>query len=887
MQAESGTKRCNSSVGESSSSTYTSKAAKLRHRFARGTKPRVSKYAGPPVNMSVDTEFESLPAELCIEKPRIHLLTVQLKLECGGKTHREFIVVDSAKRSARLSFAAAIRLVLTRARKAGKISEWPDKVTIFGHFLRADITTFYDFWARKGEFDSIGKTFTTRSLSVPLGEEVLPELDDKKRIQHKEALILPGDDGMPELVRVRFVDTLLLTPGRAGLDTVGQYLGIPKKELPHGYTKDRMRKFYRERPEEFREYAERDVDITLAYGIRMVEFARANGLKDLPSTLAGFGPALLRQQAHDDGVELNDALGLQFETRTLFYEKSHQYRTVKQLSSTTARQLFEDFAAIAYIGGRNECFCFGATPESIYYDYDLPAAYTTAMCAIRPLDYASARTTKDLDDFKVDTFGLVHVRFEFPEGTRFPSLPVRSDHGLIFPLEGETVCASPELVLARRMGAKIEIVTGLTMAWTNDEDRLFEPFTRMIQSRRRDAQTMYGKGSLEDKLYKEIGNSLYGKTAQGVHPKRVFNSRKGATEELRPSAITNPYFAAYVTSFIRAVVGEQIAGVPANRTVVSITTDGFLTDAPLHEIDTSGPLCTAFLHLRERLFGERIILEEKHRVRQVVAMRTRGQLTAQSIDGFDIVMAKAGVKPPSDAADQNAYMLDLFLDRKPGQKHAHKTLISTRGMWLTESDLVAVLKEPRLNLEFDMKRRPEHPLERDVQGRQHLAFETKPWRSVEEALEARARFDGWRKGALGTGRVLKTLQDFEDWEAYRDQSARLGSPGRGIGLRRDGSKGILKRLFLRAFVRNEWGISNEGWTYKELVCHLEQKGIKTSEMDVKNAKRDNAPLAEVSLSYDADVINLLRVILEMFPDFELFRVIDEKTLLKVTRELQL
>ncbi len=294
----------------------------------------------------------------------------------------------------------------------------------------------------------------------------------------------------------------------------------------------------------------------------------------------------------------------------------------------------------------------------------------------------------------------------------------------MFPLEGESVCASPELVLARRLGAEIEIVSGLIIPWLSDE-RLFEPFTKMVQTRRREAQSVYGKGSLEDKLYKEIGNSLYGKTAQGVHPKRVFNSRKGGTEELQPSAITNPYFAAYVTSFIRAVVGEQIAGVPASRIVISVTTDGFLTDAPLHEIDNSGPLCAAFLELRRRLFSEDVILEEKHRVGQVVAMRTRGQLTAQSIEGFEIVMAKAGVKPPSEIKDQNEYMLDLYLERQPGQRHAQKTLISSREMWLTESDLVAVLKEPRLSLEFDMKRCPDRPCEMEVRGRQHLAFKHK------------------------------------------------------------------------------------------------------------------------------------------------------------------
>ena len=176
MEAESQTKRCNSTDGESSSPTYTSKAAKLRQRVARGKKPRVRKYDGPPVYMAVDAEWETLPPELGIDRPRNHLLSYQLKLQCGDQSVSDFHVVDNSNRSARKRFAVALRLLLKKARKMGVITEWPDRVTVFGHFLRADVTTFFDFWARMDEFDSIGKTFTARSLSVALGEEELPEV---------------------------------------------------------------------------------------------------------------------------------------------------------------------------------------------------------------------------------------------------------------------------------------------------------------------------------------------------------------------------------------------------------------------------------------------------------------------------------------------------------------------------------------------------------------------------------------------------------------------------------------------------------------------------------------------------------------------------------------
>ena len=47
------------------------------------------------------------------------------------------------------------------------------------------------------------------------------------------------------------------------------------------------------------------------------------------------------------------------------------------------------------------------------------------------------------------------VRFKFPAATRFPCLPVRASNGrgLVYPLEGESWCTGPELVVARNLGA--------------------------------------------------------------------------------------------------------------------------------------------------------------------------------------------------------------------------------------------------------------------------------------------------------------------------------------------------------------------------------------------------------------------------------------------------
>ncbi len=49
------------------------------------------------------------------------------------------------------------------------------------------------------------------------------------------------------------------------------------------------------------------------------------------------------------------------------------------------------------------------------------------------------------------------------------------------------------------------------------------------------------------------------------------------------------------------MVSELIARVPAHRNVISVTADGFLTDAAESELDLSGPLSRRFQTLQDRL----------------------------------------------------------------------------------------------------------------------------------------------------------------------------------------------------------------------------------------------------------------------------------------------
>jgi len=62
------------------------------------------------------------------------------------------------------------------------------------------------------------------------------------------------------------------------------------------------------------------------------------------------------------------------------------------------------------------------------YDVDLTSAYTTAMAMIRVPDWEICETRSDIGKARSRIRGhdFARVRFSFPEGTRFPALPVRA-----------------------------------------------------------------------------------------------------------------------------------------------------------------------------------------------------------------------------------------------------------------------------------------------------------------------------------------------------------------------------------------------------------------------------------------------------------------------------
>ncbi|WP_144769377.1 hypothetical protein [Methylobacterium dankookense] len=818
-----------------------------------------------PVTIAFDCEWVGRVDR--VRKRRYnHILNYAVVVECAGRQTKFIYYTTGPSKRHRLTIGGLIDRALRRALSEGTIEEWPDRVTMVGHFLRADLAAHRDFWAHKRQFQGFGKTFTGTGLLFSLDDDGAgAQTSERGKPRRSQCVFVDGK--AKRRVIVRFVDTMLLTPGRGSLETAAQLLGMSKVALPEGYAIHEMDRLLKENRAAFEAYALQDALIALLYYLRIRDLAAQCGLQRMPATLAAFAIAIARREIKKAGISLDEALGVETRKRTIYSPKSGRMRTIRVRVPAFSRLVNEERGAQGYHGGRAESLTNGPTELGTFEDFDLSAAYATILCLLRPLDYKGAWKASHIDDYTPDIMGVAEVKFKFPEGTRCPCLPVRDDNLLLWPLEGVSVCTAPEIYLAKTLGAEMEVLDGMIIPWASDVP-LFESFTRFIQEQRDAAR----KGSLLAQIWKEIGNSLYGKIAQAVHASSVFDPKRGQHTRMPPSTITSSWFAAYITGVCRAVIGELMASIPQEYTLVSVTTDGFLTNAPESALRLDSTLCRMFAEVRQQVFGSPKFLEKKHTVGQVIAIKSRGQITSEFIAGHDEpVLAKAGVKPNVPKAEHNDYMLRLYLDREVGQVHRQSSLISLQEMWHTESDLVSIERDLTLNLEYDFKRRPVRPVERVVRGRPHLAFDTEPWRNAEQARDAIEHFRAFREK-----RLLKTLPDFLAWEGVMTVGPRVHKAGMNL---RGGPAGILYRQFLRALKREEWGLSMKGGpggvtrTHKDIEVWLMSRGIPAKADDLKNAGRDASKLADHTIWLNEETERLLWIIVEEFPEFDLERAI--------------
>lgn len=771
-------------------------------------------------------------------------------------------------KGSRLSLENVVQKSLMAGKLERKFHEWPKIVTLAIHYSTADLTSLNNFSELKTQLDGVRKTYV--SLLDPIDLEIY----DDHRNFHK----------MQVVVR----DTVLLAPAiGSGLAKLGDTIGLPKLEMSKDDIKD-LRALKEANPRKFWAYAMRDAEISALYFLRILGAAQKMlGTENVdPITLGSLAPLLVFKIWEDEDINNHAVLGTELieTTITNCYGKT---RTKMQEVDLVKKKQFNDIAAEGYFGGRNEAFYYGLSPVGNWCDLDLKGAYVTAMGCIGMPKWHELRLVKSLDEMVPDVMGVAHVSFSFPQSVRYPCIPIRAKTGLIFPRTGTGWVTSPELWLARKLGAEVTLsgpdseetaITGFVL----EMDFSVLPFdivARFINDKR--AANKIASPMMAN-LYKQLGNSIYGKTAQAVKPKKVFDTRTGEMKKLPPSRISNAYLALYTTGLVRAVMGEILNSIPQEYSVISATTDGFLTDFPEGRMDELclGQISEMFKASMRRVCGDPTILEIKHRPERVLCFRTRGQATLHS-DGKPplapvlpdeeatnkVVLAKGGIKiTAANTFDSNEQLVKMFIERQPGQQYKIERMRGFREIYRGngELDLNTIGRSIKYTMDFDWKRRPADSGENSDLGSLQLWFNTVPIESLDEYMRYRK---AWETFVKTDNTILKREGDLKNFLDYLSVYTPLVHRTKACGNAVD----TAKKAFLRAYTQQAWGLVRE-LKNKELSIVLTEQGYPTSVRDVENAQRRSSKLLKHCVAPTEEVLKFLGVVKKITPEFPIKRI---------------
>ena len=794
----------------------------------------------------------------------------------------------------------------------------PVDVYLVAHFTRADVPGFKDFKDEASRDDM--KLENVRNLFMNIVDDIQVHLG-------------PDNALMNVCLNVKIRDTIALAPaGAKSLAKLGEILDFKKLTLSDDpdeelHFKKNMSQFMEANWAAFREYAIRDAEVCAQYTIKMMRlYFEKTGKFKLPITLTSIGVDLIQKYWKSHAIDPNYIVGKEVLTEKRWSPKTGKYFTSRK--TVPLKKLFwsEDFFTECYHGGRNEQFWFGPAPKGVWYDYDLTSAYPSAMALIGEPDWSSIRNIQDTnelfsEELSPGDLAFANVDFEFPEDVRFPVLPVRTENGLLFPRRGNSTTHVSEIFLARTLGADIKLIEGRrvdsirTRGGRDIEPKLpFAGFARHCIMER----AKYPKKTLNNLFWKELVNSTYGKTAQGLRERRIYDLRDAETKPLEPSKITNPVYAAFITAFCRGVLSEVMNALPEDVSIFSVTTDGFLTTATDQQMQeaATGFLGRTYMASRYRLaVGDTDpdeirtkIYEVKHVIRQPLGWRTRGQATLEpsQIEDWEgtemvpkedekIVLAKGGIKLAAHLSkkEQNAEILRFFFERKPTDKMDVVLGAGIREMYEEGKDFVDKTMTKRLSMEFDWKRRPHTAGEVSVsvtgqRAYDHLAFSTQQWDNVDQFNTVRAIWSDYNKQSP---HCLKTLADYQAWAEYFESALAAQGPAKAYLAKEDGILKRVRRDLIIAHKLRKAGtheLNPESFGNKDIVASYKLKarefahiletgfGIPCSTVDVNNTRKKTVFIPHQVPNCTLAVERLEAIKRDLFPHLDIDQFLTPK-----------
>jgi hypothetical protein len=810
-----------------------------------------------------DTEYKNLK-EVIDQKEEDSkknlYLSYQFTARWRGQTWEN---VGFPKENHRLSMVEFICWVLSECPlfKDDPNLKLPQSIFLVCHYSRADLPSFREFFEKKSRsnFVNLRRTIVTSNQGAPI----------------KLPIIFRGQ---MSLVKVGIRDTYLLAPSTAkSLDALGQLIGSHKLSLSDDDFKN-MDVLRREDLQRFKDYAQMDSRIALEFSERIADLSTSFGKgRYIPTTLTSLGVVFLKQLWKYNGFDELKIIGKEKISETFRDRTTGKIRKKITRVSNTQRHLFSALATECYHGGRNEQYFFGAGVVGEWKDYDLPNAYPTGMSQLGTPVWEGLKITTDLEELSRHRLSYAQVEFKHPEGVRFPVLPVRGENSVLFPMEGISFCCGPEILLARSLGVEMKVLMGVIIP--ENEDKPFGKYLKHCFEKRDEAKKQ-GNDVL-NQLWKELANSMYGKLAQGLRRRTIYNIKKGESEALDESCITTPFYAAFTTSFCRAVLGEILNKLPHSVSVCSCTTDGFLSNASDEEmkVATSGILSQQYLEAHRYFNPEKQwILEAKAEIQQPLGWRTRGQATLLPVDleenvssGKSFVLAKAGLTADAkDEIGQNKWIVEKFENRVFGEKYPVKSFVSVRDMFEEESDLYWVKSLITMSMDFDWKRRVDYNSLslRKVSTTDHVFFDTLPWKTAQESEDCKLY---WSDFSKSNGVCLKTIENVQSFRSFVEcQKIMVKRQGRNNPRKGNVPMKMFRSWFARAYVNGAYGLPSPDTrrpSYRFLDLFFAERGLEGMRAALSNSRHNPVDPPNM-IPPSPDVVRLVEDIQRLIPSFD-------------------
>jgi hypothetical protein len=222
---------------------------------------------------------------------------------------------------------------------------------------------------------------------------------------------------------------------------------------------------------------------------------------------------------------------------------------------------------------------YGIDKENYWYDYDLKSAYTTVLFKIGHPNYSKGKKLNQTEllqmtnDEILFSYIIIQCNFIFPDDVKYPSIPVYVNNITIYPLKGEALLTGSEFLLAKSQKCKFLFKEIYYIPFSDEY-----PFKNII-TKIQNLRNSFPKGSINNLMYKEIGNSIYGSIVRGLNEKLKFDNKTGTQKRIPANFLSNPILGSWITAFIRSIIGECLHVIQKlNGKVVSVTTDGFISD---------------------------------------------------------------------------------------------------------------------------------------------------------------------------------------------------------------------------------------------------------------------------------------------------------------------